>query len=66
MTGSTALDGAVWTTQVRLPHPSHDTHFSDLSSTVGPRTAGDEVELDIRMIQTSVGELGGHPSQALQ
>ena len=57
-----------WTTQadsLKL-HPSHDTHFSDLSSAVRCRTPGDEMELDIGMVETSVGELGGYPGQALK
>ena len=43
-----------------------DTHFSDMVSTIRCRTPGDEMELDIWMVQTSVGELGGHPGQALK
>ena len=40
-------------------------HLPDLPPAVGARAARHEVELDVRIVEAAVGELGGHPRQAL-
>ena len=41
-------------------------YLSYLSATVRARAARHEVELYVGVVQAAVGELGGHPRQALQ
>ena len=41
-------------------------YLSYLSAAVRARAAGHEVELYVGVVQAAVGELGGHPRQALQ
>ena len=41
------------------------THLPDLPPAVGARAARHEVELDVGIVEAAVGELGGHPRQAL-
>ena len=40
-------------------------YLSYLSAPIRPRAAWDKVELYVGIVQTAVGELGGHPRQAL-